>query len=431
MTEALPSRRSGRQRVPNQKYTNDAFEGLEIFSSESEEELAILEQLQDAEDDEDFPEDQVADEPEDDDSLVEEASDGSAILTPAEEYEDAHSYASTDGDEPLSPESAKRKARSHAAYRDPNVHSRGLPDNPFRQDGQRSRLKLFAGEGEEDILHLIRSRDQWATEPTLPHRSALCQSFSNTEANSQMEATVGWDWYYDHGGREYFAKQQNFHSLTEDEAADYIPKLNRRNHTFLMGSYGRQRPFTLSCSQSIGLEAAWSAASVGQEAEQESRQRARNGWMLNIGARVRCLEWAPNHDGETQYLAIAIAPLNDSIAEEPFKDSPSYTPSSSSPSAIQIWAFAANGSPHTGSSLTPNQAPELRLVIVSDWGHVKHMKWCPVPRAPRKEDHKDSTSLNIGLLAAVWGDGFVRVNSLHMMSTLFSINCKFDTPAGT
>lgn len=411
MTEALPSRRSGRQRVPNQKYTNDAFEGLEIFSSESEEELAILEQLQDAKDDEDFPEDQVADEPEDDDSLVEEVSDGSAILTPAEEYEDAHSYASTDGDEPLSAESVKRKARNHTAYRDPNVHSRGLPDNPFRQDGQRSRLKLFAGDGEEDILHLIRSRDQWATDPTLPHRSALCASFSNTEQNSQMEATVGWDWYYDLGGREYFAKQQNLHSLTEDEATDYIPKSNRENHTFLMGSYGRQRTFTISYSQSIGLEAAWSAASAGQEAEQESRRRTRDGWMLNIGARVRCLDWAPNHDGKTQYLAIAIAPLNDSGSKEPFKESPSYTPSPSSPSAIQIWAFAANESLHIGSSLTPNQAPELRLVIVSDWGDVKHMKWCPVLRAPRKEDHKDSTSLNIGLLAAVWGDGFARVSS--------------------
>ena len=411
MTEALPSRRSGRQRVPNQKYTNDAFEGLEIFSSESEEELAALEQLQDAEDDEDFPEDQVADEPEDDDSLVEEASDGSAILTPVEEYEDAHSYASTDGDEPLSPESAKRKARNHATYRDPNIRSRGLPENPFRQDGQRSRLKLFAGEGEEDILHLITSRDQWATDATLPRRSALCQSFSRTEANSQMEATVGWDWYYGHGGRNYFSKQQSFHSLTEDEAAEYIPKPNRTNHTFLMGSYGRQRPFTLSYSQSIGLEAAWSEASAGQEAEQESRQRTRHGWMLNIGARVRCLEWAPNHDGKTQYLAIAIAPLNDSIAKDPFKESPSYTPCSSKPSAIQIWAFAANENPHTGSSLTPNQAPELRLIIVSDWGEVKHMKWCPVPRASRNENHQQSTSLNIGLLAGVWGDGFVRVNS--------------------
>ena len=411
MTGALPSRRSGRQRVPNRKYTTDAFEGLEIFNSESDEELEVLEQLQDAEDDEDFPEDQVADEQEDEDSLVEEASDGSAILTPAEEYEDAHSYASTDGDEPLSPGSAKRKARNHGTYRDPNVHSRGLPDNPFRQDGQRSRLKLFAGEGEEDILHLIRSREQWATDPTLPHRSTLCQSFSNTEKNSRMEATVGWDWYYDLGGREYFAKQQNFDSLTEEEATDYIPKSNRRNHTFLMGAYGKQRPFTLSCSQSIGLEAAWSAASVGQEAEQESRQRTRDGWMLNIGARVRCLEWAPNHDGKTQYLAIAIAPLNGSISKEPFKESPSYTSSSSSSSAVQIWAFAANESLHTGSSLTPDQAPELRLVIVSDWGDVKHMKWCPVPRVARMEDHKDSSSLNIGLLAAVWGDGFARVYS--------------------
>ena len=410
MAHPPPSRRSGRRRVPTQKYTNNVFESLEIFRSESEEELQVLERLQTAENDEDYPEDQVADEPEYDDSLVENASDGSAVLTPIEDYEDAHSYASTDGEEPLSLGAAKSKARSQAAYREANIHTRGLPDNPFRQDGQRSRLRLFAGEGKQDISHVLRLRDQWAPDATLPQRRNLAQLFPYFQETRQIEATTGWDWYYDQGGREYFFEQQKMKSLNADEAAKYIPKSNMSGHPLLMGPYGSQMIVTLLPLQTINLNAAWVPAPGARDGSYESKQQARSGWILNIGSRIKCLDWAPNQDGDTQYLAIAMTSLHDATYEQPFTEAPSYTPCSSTLSAIQIWAFAAKDEKHTGSSIELDKAPELRLVIVSDWGDIKSIKWCPVPRASRDHGVHSYPSTSLGLLAGVWADGFVRVS---------------------
>ena len=415
MTNATPTRRSGRERVPNKKYTNDAFEGLDILSSDSEEEeLAVLEQLQDAEDDEDFPEAQAAVEPEDESSPAEEEiSDGSGIKTPVEEYEDAHSYASTDGEEPISDKVASRKG--HRAQRDPNVHSRGMPENPFSSEGKYTRINLFAGQGAEDIAHIVKSRDQWAMDPTLPRRSKLCHLFFQTEEKRQMEATIGWDWYYDQGGREFFARRQSFRLLNVKEAADYIPEPTYKSHSFLMGPYGKQKLLTLSPSQSVVLDPALSKAGpvmAWQLPEGNARRDKRrgDGWMLNVGTRVRCLDWAPNHDGGTQYLAIAVAPSKSSLGGGFSNEAPSFTPSPSTPASIQVWAFATTSAPETESSLDSERNPELRTVIASEWGFVSQLKWCPVPRNPRNQDVHCHTSTSIGLLAGVWGDGYARVH---------------------
>ena len=416
MPDITPTRRSGRERVPNKKYTDDAFEGLDILSSESEqEELAVLEQLQNAEDDDDFPEDQAVAEPEDDeDSLAEDLSDGSGIKTPVEEYEDAHSYASTDGEEPSSPRNTGRKGRSHKAQRDPNVHSRGMPENPFSTDGRYSRINFFTGQGVEDISHVVKSRDQWVSDPTLPSRSRMCHLVSHTKEKRELEATIGWDWYYDQGGREFFAKQQNFKLLHVAEAANYVPTPSSNSHSFLIGPYGRQKLFNLVPSQSLGLETAWVAAGgeanlPASKSNIRGQAMQRHGWMLNVGTHVRSLAWAPNHDGGTQYLAVAIALPKGSIRKRLSKEAPSFTPSPSTPSAIQIWSFANTSAPEAESSLDSERDPELRTVIVSDWGAVQQLKWCPVPRTPRHEDSHGYTSTNIGLLAGIWGDGVTRV----------------------
>lgn len=51
--------------------------------------------------------------------------------------------------------------------------------------------------------------------------------------------------------------------------------------------------------------------------------------------------------------------------------------------------------------------PELRLVICTEWGDVKQLKWCPMPRIFRDEDSRGKVSL--GLLAGIWTDGHVRI----------------------
>lgn len=425
MAQTNPVRKSGRQRVPNKKYTVDTFEGLDIFSSDSEVDLEVLQKLQDSRNDDDFPDDHV-DGNDDEESLVDDVSDGSAILTPEEEYKDAHSCASSDIDERDLRGTAtghKRKPRAYNSNQDANVHSRGMLENPSRPDHERSRVKLFSGSGVEDILHIVRSRDQWAADPTLPCRENICHQVSHTDEKRQMEATVGWDWYYDQGGRESFAEKQKVRTLSSEEGVTYVSKPTHSSHSFLMGPYGRQKVFTLALSQTIGLKEAWDTASGSSEEvpeEFKSGKRRRLGWMLNVGTRVRCLDWAPNHYGDSQYLALAVAKASTSTHGATPTEAPAFTPSYPAPSSVQIWAFDA--SEHSTGSTRP---PDLQQVLCTEWGEITQIKWCPVPRAKRNEDALGK--LSVGLLAGIWGDGCARVLDVqfekrHESNTSY---CKF------
>ena len=414
MAQTNSVRKSGRQRVPNKKYTVDAFAGLDTLSSESEVDLEALQQLQDLKNDDDFPEDHV-DGNEDEESLADGVSDGSAILTPEEEYEDVNSYASSDsggrGHQGTS-KGRRRKSRGYTFTRDSNVHSRGMVENLMKADHEKSRLRLFAGSGVEDIVHVVRSRDQWAADPTLPSREKLCHQVSHTAEKRQMEATVGWDWYYDQGGRDSFAEKQNIRTLSLEEGVAYLPKATNNSISFLMGPYGRQQVSSLAMSESLGLEEAWYTASgpSGKAAEGFERHKGRRlGWMLNVGARVRCLDWAPNHHGKFQYLALAVAKASTSTCPVTPNEPPAFTPSSPAPSSVQIWAFGAlNNS--TGAS----RPPELQQVLCTEWGEVKQLKWCPVPRT--EENGNAIGRISIGLLAGIWGDGCARVLDVQLES---------------
>lgn len=412
MAESKPVRKSGRQRIPNKKYTVDAFEGLDILNSDSEVDFEVIQQLEDSKNDDDFPEDNV-DGNEDEESLADDASDGSAILTPEEEYEGAHSYASSNPQEPDlrgASKGHKRKPRDYNSNQDANVHSRGMLENPMRADYERSRFKLFSGSGLEDILHIVRSRDQWAADPTLPCRENMSHQVSHTDEKREMEATVGWDWYYDQGGRESFAEKQKIRKLSSEESFNYVPKPTHRSYSFLMGPYGKQKVFTLALSKTLDLEEAWYTASGSSEQNLEgfrSSKRRRLGWMLNVGTRVRCLDWAPNHCGDTQYLALAVAKASTSARKATPIEAPAFTPSCLAPSAVQIWAFDALDNP-----IVSTRPPELQQVLCTEWGEITQLKWCPVPRTKRNEEAHGKIS--IGLLAGIWGDGRARVLDVQL-----------------
>ncbi|KAL9068620.1 MAG: hypothetical protein Q9161_006058 [Pseudevernia consocians] len=412
MDQTNPVRKSGRQRVPNKRYAVDAFEGLDILSSDSEVDLEVLQQLQDSKNDDDFPENNIEGN-DDEESLADEVSDGSAILTPEEEYEDAHSYASSDPEEPDlrgTSKGKKRKLRNYTSNQDVDVHSRGMLENTVRADYERSRVEWFSGSGVEDIVHVIRSRDQWAAEPTLPCRLNMCHQVSHTDEKRQMEATVGWDWYYDQGGRESFAEKQKVRTLSIEESVAYVPKPTHSSHSFLMGPYGRQKVFTLALSQTQGLEEACDNTSGLSEQHSEefrSSKTQRLGWMLNVGTRVRCLDWAPNHYRNTQYLALAVAQASISTRAATPIEAPAFTPSCPAPSSVQIWAFDASN-----NSMNSTRPPELQQVLCTDWGEITQLKWCPVPRTERNEDTLGKIS--IGLLAGIWGDGCARVLDVQL-----------------
>lgn len=404
MTDPTPARKSGRQRVPNRKYSNDGFEVLNaVLSSDSEaEEILQRQLLQD--DSDDFPVGQLADEQDEDDedSHAEEVSEGSEILTPVEEYENVHSYASSDRGLPDDPQTGRHKRKDRVSL-NTNSRSRGMPENPLRKDLARNLASMFTGEGIEDISHFVKSRDQWAADQTLPGRSQLRYGFSHTAEKRQMEATVGWEWYYDHGGRELFEQRQNVQLFTPNEAVKYAGS-TASERIFVMGPYGRQNKYSLAPLQSVDLDQAWEAS----ESSPVAPKRQRRGWMLNVGTRVKCLDWAPNHDRSMQYLALAT--VNLAKSKHLLKDPPAFTPSAS-PSAIQVWAVPTF---IDGVSVVK---PCVRAVLCTDWGEIKQMKWCPVPRTKRDPATSGGSLMSrtfVGLLAAVFSDGCVRVLDVQL-----------------
>ena len=419
MADNTITRRSGRQRVPNKKYQQSAetLERLKIvLSSDSEEDLLVKKLQADAKGDDDFLANQailLSDSPESLNSDASQKSDGSAIATPIEVYQDAHLYASSAPEASQRFEKlAKRKLKAKKQYRARNqaTKSRGIPENPLKADSKAGRLDLLSGPDKKDIMHFVRSRKQWGSELTLPKRSRMRLPFSHTEEKRSMEATVGWDWYYEQGGKEMFAKRQTMRVLSADEGLEHMPK--HASHDFLMGPYGRQSLFSLSTWGSLNVDDAWNAAvkDHGSDYQEEPGKWRRQGWMLNIGCRVRCLDWATNHDGDTQYLAIA---TKNAIAKRSLKDAPAFTPTPASPSSVQIWSFGAlSEKPAMESSMDQHRAPELKQVLCTTWGDAKQLKWCPMPRTFRNEETDGRVPL--GLLAGVWDDGCARVLDIQL-----------------
>ena len=415
-----PSRRSGRQRVPNKKYSSNtiALEALnQALESDTDDDAHGQALEVDPQDDEDFPADQatqISDSPDSLDSDASAKSDGSAIATPAEEHQEGRLHGSVKSDGPQLAKRVDRKPKARDQYgpRDAATRSRGIVDNSLKTDKKGNRLDLLSGPDRKDTAHIIRSRAQWGNDPTLPKRSHMRHPYSHTEGKRVMEATVGWDWYYEQGGLEDFSRTQQVHCLSVDESAKYLPMSLQAKHDFLMGPYGRQKLFSLSKLQSLNIDDAWNAAASEQNSDSPDgpRKRRRHGWMLNVGTRVRHLDWAANHEGDTQYLAIA---TKRAIPKQPSKYAPSFTPAPPAPSSVQIWAFAASPTTRvTESSMDLSRSPTLSLVLCTDWGDAKTLKWCPMPRTFKEQGIHGKKSL--GLLASIWDDGCARVLDVHL-----------------
>ncbi len=415
--------------MPNKKYAVDLSEGLDISNSDSDKGVEPSQLIEDNSDDADFSaEEAAAAEVEDEnenESIVDDASDGSAVATPFEEHQDTASPVGSENER----EAPKHRSVGVANYTqlrykkrhpDSSLHSRGMPEvRP--SDARESYLKTLYGTGVEDLEHIIRSRDQWVNEVTLPRRSnddgrtGMRRFFSHTEDKREMEATVGWDWYYERG-RDLFAKKQRTRTMSDSEGEKYLHKPTKSSHSVLLGPYGKQKLFHLSHLESLELGEAWEAAtadgSEGAEHERLGRKEGRAGWLLNVGTNVRCLDWAPNHDGDLQYLAIATSDPKSAIGTELHEVSPAFTPSPPLPSCIQIWALSSSVKPGHEGLIESRTKPQLRYVICSEWGPIKYVKWCPMPRRLRDEESLGKAS--IGLLAGVCGDGCMRVLDVQM-----------------
>ena len=427
MTDPTPTRKSARGRVPNRKYSIDAFEGLDLLSSDSEANAqGLLPQLDDTDEDQDFTADKAAEEldaAEGSDTIAENTSDESGAVTPTEEYEDALSYTSdveaieTGGG--LHEETTLKSLTSRGP-KDKNlpksdIHSRGVLD-PHVYQGKGVNLKHLFGTNPNDLLNPMQSRDKWAGDSTFPTREAneygsggIDYPFAHSRESRQAEANEQWKWYYGHRGKFFIVEKQNMKALSSNEVAKYFPAYSKPSHSFLMGPYGRQQLHTLALNRYIFLNQAWSCSSSdAPKIAEDVASHRRSGWILNLGAKVRCLDWAPNHNGIIQYLAITVTDIP-RLSNPP---NSAFAPSEQFPACVQIWAFTACKVLGYEDFFDSEKPPQLVHVICTEWGSVRQLRWCPITRESPDENAHDKTS--IGLLAGIWSDGCVRVLDVYL-----------------
>lgn len=413
---SAPTRRSGRQRVPNRRYADDIVEELHLSLSSDDDAAEPVPQeeyrTRSPEDDEDFDFEQEADEPESSNgggSSVEEASEGSTIAIPHEsDNEIVDDIANSDTELP------KRQNKIKPSS---DVHSRGVSEKKLHitHRSERTFLAAFIGEDRGDESIFLRNRDKWANNVTLPTQNpdrsglfgGMSWPFNHTSKQRRMEATVGWDWYYLGDGKALFDTNQTTRALSSSEGSHYLSQASSDNFNLLMGPYGTQKLFSLPFLQSLNINEAWSQAYAvsstnDDEPGAQTQKKRQDGWTLNLGGSVQCLEWAPNNPGNTQFIAISTFLSSTSKSEDLPKGAPAYTPRPG-PSCLQLWKIAVGD--QLGLDDTP--APELCLLFCHSWGNAKQFHWCQVPH---ERGEQEPTSLTrLGLLAGVWADGHVRV----------------------
>ncbi|KAI9815321.1 MAG: hypothetical protein M1827_002801 [Pycnora praestabilis] len=435
MGNGSPTRRSQRKRQ-RIKYSLDAFEGLNILSDISD--LAEDPPKHDSEDDEDFAVQdagEAAATPEEDNLSLDEGSDGGPMNVEESDPEAKRSDGTVDERPKRTPLHRKKVHQSlveegQGPAKDPRsikskghntrTHTRGVSETS-KTASKQDHYKALFGTGTEDLVHCVQGRDKWCNDPVLPRRDVdkhgyggMAHSFFHTQEKRNMEATRGWDWYYDHGGREAFGKRQKVTALSADEGLLYLPRSSKESHSVLMGPNGKQRLYKIDMRKVISIGEAWRPdAQEDVDHDNESKRRPRKGrregWILNAGAKIKGLGWAPNQHGGTQYLALSTQSLGKAhnMSQQEPSIAPAFAPSQPSPSSMQIWSFAASSKSGLEGHIDTDRIPQLRQVICTEWGELKQFKWCPMPRDIRGEEAQGR--VNLGLLAGIWGDGKVRV----------------------
>ena len=426
MSDRTPIRKSTRRRVPTRKYSIDAFEGLDTVESYLEGDAQSSPSLLiNTDGNPGFINGRAADAPntmEDNDAFID-VSNGSEVATPVEESDDtSFPYSDVEAIE-TNDKKFKQVILKNQACRGPrnkkvhnsNVHSRGVLE-PHVYQGKGVNIQHIIGTSVDDLLPFLQSRDKWAHNPTLPSRKTdkngyggLGYPFAYDIKSREADGNVQWDWYHRHGAGHLMKEKQNSYTLDIGEMERYIPVYDKVCHSFLMGPYGKQQVFELAINHSIFLNQGLDhrSTSVPKTTKGNASQQ-QTGWIVNLGARIRILDWAPNQDGMLQYLAVTVT----NTGKLPDPPTSAFAPSEQSPACVQIWAFATSDISGHEDLFDSNQPPDLAHVICTEWGNVKQLRWCPVTR--HHFDETSSCKFSIGLLAGVWSDGYVRVLDVQL-----------------
>jgi transcription factor C subunit 6 len=180
---------------------------------------------------------------------------------------------------------------------------------------------------------------------------------------------------------------------------------NKPSHSVVLGPWGNPRQFDLPYLSPLDFGQAWRH----EEDPSSSSQRHHQGWLLNVGEKVQDLAWCPC-DTPVQYLAVAVRCTSGqrragvaASGQEERQSRPAFHPSPPYPSAIQIWAFQTDTTQFPGvRALSTTRKPNLAVVIATEWGNIRQIKWCPSTTA-------ETDSSTMGVLGVRSSDGCARI----------------------
>jgi transcription factor C subunit 6 len=276
------------------------------------------------------------------------------------------------------------------------MRARGV-DDAARSFGQELRLKDAYGPTDQDLKPILLTRDKWMKQHTLPSRAegSLRRSYYIDKELTERETRQTREWYA-HSGSESFRKGQTTKVLTEKQAALYLVNPGPALLNVLMGPI--PAPTVYSLKKGSCMSTVEPFPSTGD----------RSGWLLNLGSRIQDAQWAPDEENDTQYLAVAVEQKSKKHQPKPMENprAPAFTAQPAFSTSIQIWAFSATNK----GELDQKQRPRLDLVICTDWGAPKQLRWSPIACASSADvSSGEQTKKHIGLLAGIWSDGKVRV----------------------
>ncbi|KAI9663352.1 MAG: hypothetical protein M1831_002636 [Alyxoria varia] len=424
MTEDVtPTRRSGRQTRPNTRYSNDAFEG-QNFGSDSELEHELL---GDGSESDGFSFD--GDQRVDGNHVFDLAEDNDADSNGGgrDDEESDPSEAVDDIDETNGrnietiPEDVKhlsRQSRFGTSARKTNTQKSNLHSQGVHYAGKNTAKHFMAaytfGRTRNDVELFLRTVRKWFPQITLPSRQPDAEGVGGMEPsyftpkNVSKPINDGALWFLHH----------QICDVVEPDATGKID-VNSTMH-LIVGSVQEDRIISLSPSKPAPLQNLWKS---GNEHKVDGDipvpvSSARNGWILNVGKPVRCLDWAPNHDGSSQYLAVCTVSEDPGSSEDPVTDHKNaYVPSPSALDSIQIWHFKGLATSVSDFwTVDSSEEPSLTNVLSLNFGPVIDLRWCPNYQTSVQFD--DSFEKNIGLLAVLTGDGTVRILNVPCPSSI-------------
>lgn len=415
----MTRRTSAREAASKKRYTTDAFEGIEGLQDDSDH--SPVRHSRDSDSGDEFnietePADAAEDDDEDDLSGMDgeaEAEDGASDAG-EQDLDDAMSIAGEDDledddDERPTNRGANRKPKIPLAGPEGLLFPRGLPESVTRKSGKHDKRLFLFGSSVTEFEAIEKACYKWDGQDALPVRRKPQDPVSNNFEYSywqgkdarQREQDYSWSWYFEHGGKASFNKRQHLAKMDAEEGRARVATSEVPERSFLAGPINAPKLFKLPIGESVSLKRIWDQPEAeGVKPSSKYSPANKAGFILNLGAKVNCVEWASNQQGSSQYLAVSTLPERTT----PKGAAPAFTPQPPLASQVQIWQFTATDKGAIDSDI----APVLKHVLCTEWGDIKALKWCPAPF----NQSATSAKRSIGLLAGVWGDGGLRIVDL-------------------